>query len=199
MCRFAEYFESPKWRGRLFSWRQFKSWYSWDKGEFSYYEDWGGFNMPGKTFEPFLSGDFNPLTWGERDVLAEIKRLAPTEPFYLIATPKEDEDASCLRHELGHAFYSVDPEYKAAVDVVLASLPADINEKFKRGIKLMGYHDDVLHDELHAYLIDGVGYLTSTTGTWSDFPKSKFFTYWWAGRMLNNLLDEALEKHNVQF
>ena len=194
MCRMAEHFESPKYRGKTFTWRQFKSWYKFDKGEFSYYTDWAGFNMPGITFDAFKAGKFDPLTWGEKDVLEAIKDMKT--PFYLITSGKDTEGA--IRHEMGHAFYYVDDDYCAKAKAILAKLPQDTNKLLKEGIKLQGYHDDVLDDELHAYMIDGIRYLTRFTETRDRFPWLQLPRYVLAQWWMNRLLDETMDRHNVE-
>ena len=66
--RFQEHYESPQFRGKIFSLDEFKEWYTANsekgkaKGKFTYYDDWGGFNIPSYILEPFYKGLFNPLS-----------------------------------------------------------------------------------------------------------------------------------------
>lgn len=50
--RFQEHFESPSFKGKIFSLDDYKRWYikhspnGQKTGEFTYYSDWSGFNIP---------------------------------------------------------------------------------------------------------------------------------------------------------
>lgn len=193
MVRFGEHFESPEFRNRIFTWRQFKSWYRWEKGgKFTYYDDWGGYNLPASAFDAFKAGKFDPLTWGERDVLNAIKDLPKN--FYVIAVPV-DEEGEMLRHELGHAFYASSEAYRKCADAILATLP-DTHIP-KEAIRMMGYCEEVLQDELHAYLIDGMVYFSEIANIRQRLGWRAYFKYLKASRALNKLLDRALEAFNA--
>jgi hypothetical protein len=60
--RVQEYYESPRFQGRIFTLEQFMDWYAAQYGSFSYFEDWSGFNVPSTAFQPFFDGKFDPLT-----------------------------------------------------------------------------------------------------------------------------------------
>lgn len=57
--RFQEHYESPEFAGKTFSLEEFKEWYiknsekGRETGEFTYYEDWSGFNIPSYVMRPF--------------------------------------------------------------------------------------------------------------------------------------------------
>src|ERR1043166_6690987 len=61
--RIQEHYESPHFHGRVFTLEQFMDWYAAknEKKEFSYFEDWDGFNVPSTAFQPFYDGRFDPL------------------------------------------------------------------------------------------------------------------------------------------
>lgn len=187
MLRFAEHFEGPKYRKRVFHLRQFKRWYSFYKGSFSYYSDWSGFNIPSSAFESFRNGSFDPLSFGEKDVLAEL----PTEgDFYVIATAEDADDV--IRHELAHACYYLVPEYKAKVTAVMNTLPGKNQAKMQ--MLRMGYHHEVLDDELHAYAGDGIGTLMSTLKVRSCTSWVGVIKWILAGRKLNKILSQTINK-----
>lgn len=188
MMRFAEHYESPQYRGKYFSREEFVEWYR-DGGEFTYYTDWNGFNVPGYIFSPFQSGKFLKLTAEERNVL----KILPKGDVYVIATT---EDYSALRHELGHALFYIDKTYQATVKDVLEPLP---NKRVPmESIKSMGYHQNVLLDELHACLIDGIRYFDDLVLLRRSLGWRVWFKYWLASRKLNKLLDKTLVKHNAK-
>lgn len=149
MLRFQEHYESPKFRGEIFSLAEFKKWYRTTQkhGKFSYYQDWAGFNVPGYVFKPFLAGYFKYLTTREKRVLKIIKGYN-FEQLYLIATAK---DCEALRHETAHGLFYTKPRYKKQVLKVLESCNL---VKLKKHLIKMGYCKEVLDDECHAYLLD---------------------------------------------
>jgi hypothetical protein len=54
--RFQEHYESPRFHGRVFSLEEYMDWYATRYGNFTYYQDWAGFNVPSTAFRPFLCG-----------------------------------------------------------------------------------------------------------------------------------------------
>src|SRR3990167_8171616 len=73
--RFQEHYESPEFKGKIFTLEEFKKWYILNSpngkktGRFTYYEDWAGFNIPSEVLEPFYEGKFNPLADYEQKFL----------------------------------------------------------------------------------------------------------------------------------
>jgi len=146
--RFQEHYESPKFRGLIFGWEEFMDWYAEEKGSFSYFEDWSGFNLPSTVFEPFLAGSFDPLTRKEAALLEAVRGLP--EPFYVIATVSGCSEA--LVHEIVHGLYFVRPDYRRAVSECLAAVDT---RRLHRVLAKIGYHQDVFDDEINAYLLTG--------------------------------------------
>jgi hypothetical protein len=70
--RFQEHYESPFFKGKYFTLDEFKEWYiktspnGKKSGKFTYYTDWGGFNIPSYILKPFYNGAFNPLSENEK-------------------------------------------------------------------------------------------------------------------------------------
>src|SRR5882757_828898 len=73
--RVQEHYESPEFHGRIFSLEQYMDWYAEQYGNFTYYQDWSGFNVPSTAFAPFYAGAFDPLTRKERRLLRFFERL----------------------------------------------------------------------------------------------------------------------------
>jgi len=147
--RFQEHYESPKFRGRIFDWEEFMDWYAGQKGEFSYLEDWGGFNLPSTVLEPFRSGSFDPLTRKEQALLELVRGLP--EPFYVIGTIGGSSEA--VAHEIVHGLYYVRPDYRQAV---VACLAAHDTRRLRRCLAKIGYHKAVFDDEINAYVLTGL-------------------------------------------
>lgn len=149
--RFQEHYESPKFRGKIFSRSEFKKWYRWRKGMFDYYEFWDGFNVPGDTLNTFRTYNFPYLTAEERRLLNLFKNLDENN-FYLIAAV-DNPATTIANHELAHALYFTNSDYRNEINAVLARVDSKKLEKFI-GKKMGDYHDAVLHDEAHAWLMN---------------------------------------------
>ena len=151
--RFQEFYESPKFQGKVFTLEEFKKWYTSLKGSFSYYTDWNGFNIPSYILQPFYDGEFNPLSEKEKKFLELFKK--EKGKFYVIGVHKDIKDISkLLNHEVAHGLFYTDEEYhKKILDIISKFDVEDIkNELRAKG----GYSEDVLTDEVHAYSLDSV-------------------------------------------
>jgi hypothetical protein len=80
--RVQEHYESPRFHGHIFSLEQYMDWYAKRYGNFTYYEDWSGFNVPSTALQPFYEGKFDPLAEKEKQFLRLFKDLR--ERFYVI-------------------------------------------------------------------------------------------------------------------
>ena len=150
MMRFQESYESPEFRGRVFSREEFEQWYAARKGSFTYAQDWGdGFNMPSSALVPFYEGKFDSLTADESSFLRYFETVKD-EPFYLIATATSSANGT-LDHEIAHALYFLNPDYKGAVDTILSRIDTPSVKRFLATV-YGDYHEAVLDDEAHAYL-----------------------------------------------
>jgi len=144
--RFQEHYESVRFRNRVFSLDEYMDWYAARYGAFTYYEDWSGFNVPSTALRAFTEGRFDPLSRRERRLLQAVKRLRP--PFYVIGVASDQ----ALIHELAHALYFTDPEYRREVRRLLRGQKT---AGIRKRLAVLGYHPSVLTDEVHAYLVDG--------------------------------------------
>lgn len=150
LLRFQEHYESPKFRNKIFTLEQFVQWYRSENKRFTYFSDWTGFNFPSYVLKPFREGKFPELTEREKSVL---ERFSNKKDFYVIGTYKskcERNDKSTKKHEIAHALFYLNSQYRAEVTKVLATL--NLKPIFKY-LKQMGYHKDVFLDESHAYLL----------------------------------------------
>jgi hypothetical protein len=148
--RFQEHYESPEFRGKIFTLDEYKDWYTKQKGKFSYYTDWNGFNIPSYVLTPFVEGKFNPLSNKELHLINLLKEAK--DPFYIIGIHKELESSrksQNLKHEVAHGLFYTNPEYKRNIQKILSEY--DLTD-LKQWLKSTGgYHDEVLDDECHAY------------------------------------------------
>jgi len=151
--RVQEHYESPKFHGRVFTLEQYMDWYAAKHGKFSYYEDWAGFNVPSTAFQPFYEGKFDPLSEKEEQLLALFKGLK--ERFYVIGVYDAGARHS-LRHELAHALYFIDDEYRRSVRQAMRCFDTSA---LARAIARAGYARHVIRDEIQAYIVEPSGEL----------------------------------------
>jgi hypothetical protein len=144
--RVQEHYESPRFHGRIFSLEQYMDWYAAEHGNFTYYQDWSGFNVPSTALEPFHEGRFDPLSEKEKRLLGLFKTAR--EPFYVIGV--YGRAAKSLTHELAHALFFTDADYRHAVREAMGDYDTRPLEK---QIRDAGYADHVIPDETQAYLV----------------------------------------------
>lgn len=154
-CRFQEYYESPEFKGKFFSLTEYKNWYIKEKGDWSYYSDWTGFNVPG-----YAILYWNPKVLEPNEAKLYNYFAGRIKPFYVIGTFKGTE-LSTMGHELSHARYYINSSYKDAIDDIIsecASLSSEI-QSLQSWLLDLGYHNSVLNDEIQAYIINDCDYL----------------------------------------
>lgn len=147
--RFQEHYESPEFKGKIFTLEEFMDWYAKERGLFSYYSDWAGFNVPSEVLLPFRDGYFDPLTKKEARLLELTGRIEGR--FYLIAD--EVSSKSVINHEFVHGLFGLNPEY---ANEVSAAISQHATNRFRRKLEKIGYHKDVLDDEINAYVLTGL-------------------------------------------
>lgn len=167
--RFQEHYESPEFRGKVFSRSQFKKWYRTTReGKFTYFSDWGGFNIPSFVLDAFYDKRFRYKTARENGLLDQFRDLYRSgKNFYVIGTPTGR--VSTLKHEVAHGLYYTNSEYKKSVDAVLATV--DLTPVHQWLVRI-GYCKEVLNDEAHAYLAtedDAVALLTTLKANPADY------------------------------
>lgn len=147
--RFQEYYESPEFKGKVFSVDEFAHWYAQQYGAFTYSRDWYGFNVPSEVLEPFRNGQFDPLTTREKTLLDACRNTEGN--FYVLGvTPNAEYFAETVKHEFVHgAFYSNENYRKDVAECLKGHRIFSI----KKGLSKMGYHADVHADEANAYIL----------------------------------------------
>lgn len=149
--RFQEFYESPEFKGKIFTLEEYKRWYSALKdGKFTYYTDWNGFNIPSFILRPFFEGKFDPLSEKEKRLLELFKH--ETGDYYIIGVHGEIQDPKdLLKHEIAHGLFYTSSTYKTQM---LSLLKKYDTRAMKKKLRSMGgYHEDVLDDEVHAYIL----------------------------------------------
>lgn len=145
-----EYYESPRFQGKIFTLGEYRAWYSITQGAMTYTTDWSGFNLPSSAFEPFFSGMFDPLLPGEQQL---VDWLRYREGNYAVIAAMPAGDA--LEHELCHALWATSNEYQVKCGEVVEAFGNQDGpqyEALKNWILEAGYNESVVRDEIHAYI-----------------------------------------------
>lgn len=151
--RVQEFYESPRndFRDSKFSIWDYCRWYSKENsGCFSYPKDFVGFNLPLVVAKKCY--EMNEL---ETPYDIEMKKIVENlhkdgQRGYLIGV--DSLKNSTFRHELAHALYYSNLEYRSEMDEITKSL-SDFNmSKFKKNLKAIGYCSGVVKDEIQAYM-----------------------------------------------
>jgi hypothetical protein len=155
-CRAQEYYESPslKFRGKNFSIWDYMKWYHEQKDwGFTYGADWSGFNIPFKIICECYSKLTKPETPYDRvmdEIIRKIKSMIVNETTYVIGC--ENVTDGVFKHEVCHALYHTNKNYKKQMDAYTHGLPKKYYNTFKINILKMGYAEKVVYDEIQAYL-----------------------------------------------
>ncbi|MEK7117265.1 MAG: ABC transporter ATP-binding protein [Patescibacteria group bacterium] len=147
--RFQEHYESPQFQGKTFTVDEFAHWYASKYGSFSYAKDWYGFNIPATVLAPFKQGNFDPLTVLEQKLI-EICKGASDRSYIIGVTPSAEYFKETVKHEFVHGAFYTNPEYRREVEVCIQSYKI---KPISKGLRRMGYCDDVAVDETNAYVL----------------------------------------------
>lgn len=166
MFRIQEFYESPEFQGKHFTTTAYMHWYAANEhkrkkktpnaGGFDYLTRVLGLNVPGISFTAFFS--LFPDVRPEEKVIADLvkKELGIEslyeEVFYVLGhypTIKEDD---ALSHELMHARFYLDGEYR---DEVTKLVHLHYSPALERALLKRGYCKEVLIDEMAAFSLDG--------------------------------------------
>lgn len=157
--RYQEFYESanPRFVNSSFTLAEFERWYTYNTGgdEFTYHSDWSGFNMPLNIIkcvhdqgiaDPNM---YDSLMWGIYKMIDSVEQNC-----YIIGTSKE---CDIIDHELTHAMYYINEQYKLDVDNVIKYAVVwyqSLYEKLCSTLSNEGYAPHVFWDEINAYLTE---------------------------------------------
>ena len=146
--RFQEHYDSPKFKNKCFTLDEFKAWYMKENKTkaFTYYTDWAGYNFPDTALNVFQQGRFKEITEAEKSILKRFSQVKGR--FYVIGSKSGDDET--FRHEMAHAFYYLEPEYRKKAEFIVNSHDTKAIKKWLKG---QGYDDDVIIDEIQAHSV----------------------------------------------
>lgn len=157
--RLQEFYESPfkPIRGKVFSLELLMDLYAKQQGNFTYTSDWGGFNVPGHVVNDFYDKFYDGLLAKEQrlyDMIYETDGMGNQVPpedlerYYVIGLYEEGS----LDHELAHALYYLNDDYRRVVNALVKALPKTTGETIKKWLLDKGYSKPLVVDETNAYL-----------------------------------------------
>lgn len=156
--RVQEYYESqkPALNRKEFTVFDFLNEQMNDKGEIDYFSYWTGFNVPGKIFSEWMDKNKLEFTPFEMKMISQLDN-AGINPFhgnyYVIGSLETDIET--IDHEIAHALYETNPDYKSDMDNLNIELLLNHNDIFETMhivLLELGYSEDVIHDEIQAYI-----------------------------------------------
>jgi hypothetical protein len=129
------------------------------KQEFTYGEDWSGFNIPSTILEECMMNipevEMNNYDKIMIDIIKTIKSYEGDSKYYILGVDELNNDL--LEHEFAHAMYFTLPEYKKEMDRITSECDDEIKAEMFKCITDYGYADHVLPDEFQAYMATGLG------------------------------------------
>lgn len=202
--RVQEFYESPfkEIRGRFFTHEKYmdacahgKERSGSDKIVFSYFEDWVGFNVPGNVFNKWVRLFSKKGLWKKEQKLVDLiyeKLEKKTSKFYVIGT-YSDGDSKTIDHELSHAWYYLDSEYKRTMLSLLRRFPKAAKQQLRKYLKKDGYTPEVFNDEMIAYLSTNPMTYTSKQFEDEDIPWDDILEF---QETFAEIKDEKFDKDN---
>ena len=161
--RYQEFYESDSdsFRGKGFKWYDFVKHYK-EKTKndyFSYHEDWAGYNIPCNSIESCIGKipDLNFYDLIMFSIVDTIREKVGGDSYYLIGIDQSTgDDPSLIFHEVAHGLWFVNSIYKIKQTKNIDNLEPNLKDKLAKKISGMGYGENVIDDEIQAYLSTGI-------------------------------------------
>jgi len=184
-CRVQEFYESDSdlFKEQDFSIWDYMKWYSEkNKGVFTYTKDWEGFNLPFKVALNCCIGNDEKTPYDKvmQIILDEILLTDNPADAYIIGV--KSDKGSTFKHELCHALYHSNKEYRSLADNLLNEMPLNSYNSMAINLLKLGYDESVINDEIQAYMMTSY--------------KSKYFSKGVDIDTLNNLHKQYKEHLN---
>jgi hypothetical protein len=162
--RYQEFYESDSetFRGKGFKWYDYVKHYKekTKKDYFSYHEDWAGYNIPCNSIESCMKviPDINFYDLIMFSIVDTVRNIVGNENFYLIGIDQSNgEDPSLIFHEVAHGLWFSSGVYKMKQLNNIERMNPNVRNSLSKKISGMGYGQNVIDDEIQAYLSTGVG------------------------------------------
>ena len=169
--RVAEFRESSSHQAhrKPFKILDYMHWYAAVHGEgsFSYPADWAGFNIAKEGLhELYVELGAQIVDWNIYDTaaLSTYLHLCNTAgPLWCLCCTMYN-DYETLRHELAHALWATDPEYRELQEAVIKSAQPELIAELEGRLHRMGYGPEVYADEIQAHVAADRGQQDITDG-----------------------------------
>lgn len=161
--RAQEFYESvnPNIQFSKFTIEQYSQWYKTQSktGDFSYGEDWRGFNLPSHAIEACYRINNERTAYDDffLSIVQKCKELAKNdglENYYLLGVRKDDTQT--LDHEVAHGMFTVNEKYQKQMLERVNRLSNDVKYYLYNWLTHKGYSQTVHNDEIQAYMSTGL-------------------------------------------
>jgi hypothetical protein len=153
-CRVQEFYESPspKFRDSKFSIWDYFDWYraKYGSGCFSYPKDFVGFNFPLIVAKKCYQINKIETPYDETMIKIVDELFENGKRKYVIGV--ENLLDSTFKHEMAHALYYTDIDYKIKMNEITSSISKVNLDKLKKNLGEIGYCSSVFKDEVQAYM-----------------------------------------------
>ena len=124
-----------------------------NNNEFTYLQDWDGFNVPGHIWDLFFIKHSQDVRDIEKEMANAVANLVDTNSIYYVIGSSAKSHRSTIHHEIRHGLWYLYDDYRREILEVLSRYKLD---GLKRDLKKMGYCDEVIDDEIQAYVLTGL-------------------------------------------
>jgi len=153
--RYQEFRESRVFKGKFFNLLDYLEWHTSKDGVFSHPHNSNGYCISSDVLVRFL-GDAIPDPNRYDRYMSELIRFAIDreggQPFYFVGTL--ESDPSAIRHQLAHAFFGLNPQYRQEVVESIGRLPDDVYQIVKNHILEMEEIVEDVNDEANALFVE---------------------------------------------
>jgi hypothetical protein len=168
--RYQEFYESPikGIRNRFFTleglMKRYRDHYK--KETFTYPEDWAGYNIPSYSLEKAIEKFGDKYMTEYDEIMQHIVSECETKSYslnngtkhnwYLIGT--DNFKSRTMNHEMAHALYYTNPEYKRNCDTLILKIKKSDYNKLNKALVGIGYLNNkkIIDDEIQAFMSTGL-------------------------------------------
>ena len=168
--RYQEFYESPikGIRNRFFTLEGLMKRYRdhYNKETFTYPEDWAGYNIPSYSLEKAIEKFGDKYMTEYDEIMQHIVSECETKSYslnngskhnwYLIGT--DNFKSRTMNHEMAHALYYTNPEYKRNCDALISKIKKSDYTKLNKALVGIGYLNNkkIIDDEIQAFMSTGL-------------------------------------------
>jgi hypothetical protein len=148
--RMSHFYEFPGFKGLRLNVHELNAYYYRMHGDKHYWKkQYNGANLPDFALRAFKK--IHKLNEREKPLFKILRpKLEANEKFYVIVSVSDKYDDFAFKHELAHAFWYLDEQYRQSALALINEYPK-ISSIILNKLEKMGYDGDVLCDEAHVY------------------------------------------------